>query len=50
MPLEKSLLAVLACPWCKGKLDYRKEPKEELWCPRCQRAYPVEDGIPNFLA
>lgn len=50
MPLERDLASVHKCPWCAGKLEHRKEPKNELWCPRCQRAYPIEDGIPNFLA
>ncbi len=38
--------AVYICPSCKGEL----EPAENaLRCPACQKAYPVVDGIPDFL-
>lgn len=44
--LDPKLLAILACPACKGKLD--AEPAA-LSCPACRKSYPVVDGIPDFL-
>ena len=47
--LSKELLEVLACPKCKGALDYKKK-RELLVCRNCKREYKVEDGIPIMLA
>jgi uncharacterized protein YbaR (Trm112 family) len=46
--LDKKLLEILACPVCKGPLEYVKEP-EELICKADGLAYPVRDGIPVML-
>jgi len=46
--LDKKLLEILACPICKGPLDYRKE-NAELVCKADRLAYPVRDGIPVML-
>lgn len=46
--LDQELLDILACPKCKGDLDYDSE-KETLTCPACRLHYKVEDGIPNML-
>jgi uncharacterized protein YbaR (Trm112 family) len=46
--MDKKLLEILACPICKGKLDYRKD-KQELICPFDRLAYPIRDGIPVML-
>lgn len=39
-------VAVYACPVCKGSLE---PAGNALRCPACQAAYPVVDGIPDFL-
>lgn len=46
--MDKKLLEILACPVCKGKLDYQKE-RQELVCRADRLAYPVRDGIPVML-
>jgi len=46
--LSKELLDVLACPKCKGKLDY-KEKEQRLICKKCKLAYRIEDGVPIML-
>ncbi|MBI4917472.1 MAG: Trm112 family protein [Acidobacteria bacterium] len=50
MPLEwpEELIAVLACPKCKGELDRLDEP-EGFGCRHCGLFYAVTDGIPDFL-
>ncbi|MEK7656487.1 MAG: Trm112 family protein [Elusimicrobiota bacterium] len=47
--MDEELLRLLACPACKGALEYRMEP-EALDCPSCRRRYPVREGIPVLLA
>lgn len=50
MTLDKSLLDILACPKCKGDLEYvDKEDDECLICHACKLKYRVEDGIPIML-
>jgi uncharacterized protein len=50
MALDGKLLAILACPKCKGGLDYKDDPKEEsLTCNKCRLRYKVDDGIPIML-
>ncbi len=46
--MDKALLEILACPLCKGKLEYDKS-KQELICRFDKLAYPVRDGIPVLL-
>jgi uncharacterized protein YbaR (Trm112 family) len=46
--LPKELLEVLACPKCKGDLEYKKA-KAKLLCHKCKLAYRIEDGIPIML-
>ena len=46
--LDKKLLEILACPKCKGSLDYRKE-KQRLECRKCMLAYKIEKRIPIML-
>ena len=47
--MDKKLLDILACPSCKGSLNYQKSA-QELICPTCQLAYPIRDDIPVMLA
>ena len=42
--MNKTLLNILACPICKGKLLY-KEEAQELICLFDQLAYPIRDDI-----
>ena len=46
--MDKKLLAILACPLCKGDVDYDRE-KEELVCRADGLAYPIREGIPVML-
>lgn len=46
--MDKKLLEILACPSCKGTLNYSKT-QQELICPPCRLAYPVHDDIPIML-
>ncbi len=46
--LDKELLEILACPKCKGALEYDRE-KDELICHNCRLKYKVKDGIPIML-
>ena len=46
--MDKKLLTILACPLCKGDLNYDKE-KQELICKTDGVAYPVREGIPVML-
>jgi len=43
--LKKDLLDVLACPKCKGKLQY----KDSLTCRKCKLRYKVRNDIPDML-
>jgi len=49
MSLAPELRALLVCPKCKGALDYRQAPQEQLVCAPCRLAYAVEDDIPIML-
>ena len=46
--MDKKLLAILACPLCKGELKYNEE-KQELICRPDGVAFPITDGIPVML-
>lgn len=48
MAFDKKLMEILACPSCKGKLEYNKE-KQELICNFDRLAYPIEQDIPVLL-
>lgn len=48
MTIDKSLLAILACPEDKGPLWYI-DVEGILYNPRTHRAFPVIDGIPVML-
>jgi uncharacterized protein YbaR (Trm112 family) len=49
MSVPKELLDILVCPKCKGDLEYKAGPAEELVCHRCKLRYAVDDGIPIML-
>lgn len=46
--MDKRLFDVLACPVCKGPLDYEKKDSE-LCCRGCRLAFPIRDDIPIML-
>ncbi len=48
MAVDNKLLAILVCPLCKGRLDYKKDT-QELWCCADGLAYPIVDDIPVML-
>ena len=48
MGLDEKLLKILACPKCKGDLEY-DEPGSRLICNACKLAYPIKDDIPVML-
>ncbi len=48
MTLSRELLAILACPKCKGELDYR-EAEDSIVCAQCAVRYPIRDDIPIML-
>lgn len=47
--LDQKLLEILVCPQCKGDLEHRTEPEEELVCPACRLRYEVREDIPIML-
>ncbi|HOE62254.1 MAG TPA: Trm112 family protein [Candidatus Sumerlaeota bacterium] len=46
--ISKELLEILACPKCKGRLEWKKE-NDALACGSCRLEYPITDGIPELL-
>jgi len=48
MALSEKLLDKLACPECKGSLEYEQE-NERLVCQACRVAYRIVDDIPVLL-
>jgi len=48
MALHPELLEILACPQCKGELEYR-EAEAALLCRPCNLKYRIEDDIPVML-
>ncbi len=48
MAFDTKLMEILACPVCKGKLDYHKE-QQELICKFDRLAYTIEKDIPVLL-
>ena len=48
MPLPQELKEILACPRCKGELEFR-EAEEKIICNACKLVYRIEDGIPVML-
>ena len=44
--MDKTLLSLLVCPLCKGKLVLKQQ---ELWCLFDRVAYPIRDDIHVML-
>ena len=54
--MKKDLMAILACPVCKGELVLHSEREEgdevitgSLECAACNESYPIEESTPNLL-
>jgi uncharacterized protein YbaR (Trm112 family) len=51
--MDKSLLEIIVCPVCHGKLKYIKhenQSDQKLVCQFDRLAYSIDDGIPVLLA
>ncbi len=48
MPISPSLLAILACPFCKADIKLTADEKG-LKCVSCHRVYPIKDDIPIMI-
>ena len=46
--LNKELLDILACPKCKGDLEYDTK-NDQLICNACRLKYNIKDDIPIML-
>lgn len=46
--VNQTLLSLLVCPQCKGKLTY-DEKHQELICRFDRLAFPIKDDIPVML-
>ncbi|HOK03103.1 MAG TPA: Trm112 family protein [Spirochaetota bacterium] len=46
--IDTKLLDILACPSCKGDLEYDAR-NQKLICTECGLRYPVKEGIPILL-
>jgi len=44
--IDEKLLALLACPACQGDVQLKDNT---IVCTKCQRIYPIVDGIPVLL-
>jgi uncharacterized protein YbaR (Trm112 family) len=48
MALAPELKEILACPACKGELEFR-EDEREIRCHRCRLVFRIDDDIPVML-
>ena len=46
--LHPELKQILACPKCKGELEFR-EPADEIVCNACRLVYPIRADLPVML-
>ncbi|NQT05985.1 MAG: Trm112 family protein [Candidatus Omnitrophica bacterium] len=44
--IDKELLDILACPACKAGV---KLENEKIVCIKCNKRYPIKNGIPIML-
>ena len=47
--ISEELLKIIACPRCKGDLEYISGKEEFLDCHECKLRYLVKDDIPVML-
>lgn len=54
--MQRQALDVICCPWCKSNLVLEQAEGEDgihsggLQCKRCAKSYPINEGIPQFVA
>jgi uncharacterized protein YbaR (Trm112 family) len=48
MAIAQELKDILACPQCKGELEFR-ESESRILCRSCKLAFRIEDDIPVML-
>ena len=54
--MNKRILDLICCPNCKNPLKFYDQTDGksindgELYCEKCKRLYPVENGIPHFVS
>jgi uncharacterized protein YbaR (Trm112 family) len=48
MAIAAELKEILACPKCKGELEFR-EAEAKIVCKACKLVYRIEDDIPVML-
>jgi uncharacterized protein len=48
MAIAPELKEILACPKCKGELEFR-DAQDQIVCHHCKLVYRVEDDIPVML-
>jgi uncharacterized protein YbaR (Trm112 family) len=46
--IAAELKEILACPKCKGELEFR-EAEQKIVCKACKLVYRIEDDIPVML-
>ncbi len=49
MTLDERLLEILACPNCRGDVEYRESESVIVCVGKCGYRYPVRDDIPIML-
>ena len=55
MVIDPNLVKILACPDCKGDVEYSiytfksGKEKEKLICKKCKRNFEIKDGVPIML-
>jgi uncharacterized protein YbaR (Trm112 family) len=48
MAVDEGLLAILACPNCRGEVEH-KPAEQVIECRQCHYRYPVREDIPVML-
>lgn len=49
MALDQRLLEILACPNCRGDVEYLEDEQIIECRGECRYRYPVKDGIPVMM-
>jgi uncharacterized protein YbaR (Trm112 family) len=49
MAVDRELLDILACPNCRGDVEYHEADNEIVCVGSCRYRYPVRDDIPVML-
>ena len=48
--VKHSMYKLLACPACKGELDFDLKLNKNCFCKACSIRYPIQDGVVDFLS